>query len=92
MTDFEKQVAEALKKPIHDDGWCVNTFGVGHADCSGRCEEISKLLAPRVAAAIEASAGSAGMHGGLPAVNERIGKTAGMRVLRGASPQPPETK
>lgn len=54
MTEFEKQVAETLKKPIHDDGWCVNNFNVGHEACSGRCDHISKLLAPRVAAAMDA--------------------------------------
>jgi hypothetical protein len=49
---FEQQVAEALGKPIHEDGWCVNNFNAPYEDCSGRCREISKLLAPRVAAAI----------------------------------------
>jgi hypothetical protein len=58
MTEFEEQVAEALRPAIHY-GWCEDTLGGRAEACSHGCQEISKLLAPRVAAAIAAAAGDA---------------------------------
>jgi hypothetical protein len=55
MTPFERQVADALQREIHDDGWCVVTAPTRYSDCSGRCKEISTLLAPGVVAGIDAA-------------------------------------
>lgn len=76
MTEFETQVAQALYAARQQ--WRP-------VDMQAR-PDLMDWLAPRVAAAIEAAAQGAGMHGGLPAENELLGIDAALAALRGGTP------